>query len=91
VKGKKQLVCNLKNSLCGLKQSTRMWYEQFDTYMLGISFAKIKIDHCVYLKLVGRRLVYLVLYVDYMFLIGNSEDVIQDIGAMNFILVMEIK
>ena len=33
VKGKKELVYKLKKSLYGLKQSPRMWYQKFDTYI----------------------------------------------------------
>ena len=53
VKGKKELICKLKKSLYGLKQSPRMWYKKFDTYMLGLGFTRIKEDHCVYFKLIG--------------------------------------
>jgi hypothetical protein len=104
VKGKKELVCKMKKSLYGLKQSPRMWYQKFDTYMLGLGFTRSKEDHCVYFKLIGDHLIYLVLYVDDMLLIGNNKEIIQDVktqlsskfdmkdlGAANFILGMEIK
>jgi hypothetical protein len=38
MKGKNELVCKLKKSLYGLKQSPRMWFQKFDTYMLGLGF-----------------------------------------------------
>jgi hypothetical protein len=50
VKGKKEMVCKMKKSLCGLKQSPTMWYENFDTYVLGLGFIKSKEDHYVYFK-----------------------------------------
>jgi hypothetical protein len=43
VKGKKELVCRMKKSLYGLKQSPRMWYQKFDTYMLGLGFTRSKV------------------------------------------------
>jgi hypothetical protein len=50
VKGKKELICKLKKSLYGLKQSPRMWYQNFDTYILGFGFVRSRADHCVYSK-----------------------------------------
>jgi hypothetical protein len=104
VKRKKELVCKLKKSMYGLKQSPRMWYQKFDTYMLGLGFIRSKEDHYVYFKLIGDYLIYLVLYVGDMLLIGNNKEIIQDVktqlsskfdmkdlGASNFILGMEIK
>jgi hypothetical protein len=76
VKGKKEVVCRLKNSLYGLKRSLRMWYQKFDTYMLGLGFTRSKMDHCVYLKLIGDHLIYLFLYVNDMLLIGNNKEII---------------
>jgi hypothetical protein len=81
-----------------------MWYQNFDTYMLGLGFTRRKYDHCMYFKLIGDHLIYLVLYVDHMLLIGNNKEIIKDVktqlsskfdmkdlGASNFILGMEIK
>jgi hypothetical protein len=58
----------------------------------------------VYFKLIGDRVIYLVLYVDDMLLVGNDKEIIQDLkthlsskfdmkdlGAANYILGMEIK
>jgi hypothetical protein len=102
VKGKKELVCQLKKSLYGMKQSPRMWYQKFD--ILGLGFVRSRVDHCVYSKRVGNHFIYVVVYVDGMLLVGNNMDFIKevksqlsskfdmkDLGAANFILGMEIK
>jgi len=104
VKGKKELVCRLKKSLYGLKQSPRMWYHKFATFVRGLGFTRSKADHCLYFKLIGNCVNYLVLYVDDMLLVGNDKEIIQDLkiqlsskfdmkylGATNYILGMEIK
>jgi hypothetical protein len=81
VKGKKELVCKLKKSLYGLKQSPRMWYQKFDTYILGLGFVRSKDDHYVYSKQVGNHFIYIVLYVDDMLLVGNNMDVIKGVKS----------
>jgi hypothetical protein len=104
VKGNKELVCKLKISLYGLNLSPRMWYQKFDTYILGIGFTRSKVDHYVYFKLISDHFLYVVLYVDDMLLIGNNKEVIKEIkaqlsskfdmkdtGDANFILGMEIE
>jgi hypothetical protein len=104
VKGNNYLVCKLKISLYGLKQSPRMWYQKFDTYILSFGFVRSKDDHYIYSKEEGGHFIYVALYVDDMFLIGNNMDAInevkkklsskfdmKDIGATKFILGMEIK
>ena len=103
VKGKNELVCKLKKSLYGLKQSPRMWYQKFDTYILGLGFVRSKVDQCVYSKQMGDHFINIVLYFDDMLLIGNNKDVInevkyhlsskfgkKDIDATKFMLGMEI-
>jgi len=61
MKGKKELVCRLKIPLYGLKQSPRMWYQKFYTYIWGLGFTKRKRDLCVFFKLISDHVIYLVL------------------------------
>src|ERR1700755_652882 len=81
-----------------------MWYQKFDTFIWGLGFMRSKANHCVYFKLIGDRVIYLVLYVDDMLLVGNDKEIIQDLktqlsskfdmkdlGVVNYILGMEIK
>ena len=73
VKGNIELVFKLKKSLYDLKQSPRMWYQKFDTYILGFGFVRSKVDDCVYSKQVGDHFINIVLYVNDMVLIGNNK------------------
>ena len=104
INGKKELLCKLKKSFYGLKQSPRMWYQKFNTYIQGLGFVRSKVDHRVYYKQVGEYFIYVVLYVDDMFLVGNNMEVIKevktrlyskldmkDLNSSNLILGMEIK
>ena len=81
-----------------------MWYQNFDTYILGLGFVRSKDDHCVYSKQVGDHIINIALYVDDMLLIRNNKDVIKevksrfsskfdmkDIGVENVIPGMEIR
>jgi len=104
VRGKKDLVCKLKISLYGLKQSPRMWYQKFDTYILSLGFVRNKVNHFIYSKEESGHFIYVALYVNDMLLIGNNMGAIKkvkkqlcskfdmkELSATNFILGMEIK
>ena len=66
IHGKEKLVCKIKKSLYGLKQSPRQWYKRFHTFMLSQGFKRSNYDSCVYLKIVNGSTIYLFLYVDDM-------------------------
>ena len=63
-KGKENLVCKLKKSLYGLQQSRRMWYQNFNTYVLSLGFFRSKSDHCVYHRSENGHFLIIALYVD---------------------------
>lgn len=103
-KGKENMVCLLKKSLYGLKQSPREWNHRFHTFMIKNGYARSEYDPCVYLK--GSRvenMVYLLLYVDDMLIASREGSIIQrlkdqlsaefemkDLGATRRILGMDI-
>ena len=65
--GKGDMVCLLKKSLYGLKQSPRQWYKRFDEFMFKSGFKRSEYDSCVYYKILSEReYIYLLLYVDDM-------------------------
>jgi hypothetical protein len=48
--GQEHLVCKLKKSFYGLKQSPRQWYKRFDSYMINIGYRKCEYDCYVYVR-----------------------------------------
>ncbi|WVZ70691.1 hypothetical protein U9M48_019334 [Paspalum notatum var. saurae] len=65
-------VCKLLKSIYGLKQASRSWNLRFDEVVKGFGFIKNVEEPCVYKKVSGSTLVFLVLYVDDILLIGND-------------------
>ncbi|KAE8673805.1 hypothetical protein F3Y22_tig00111772pilonHSYRG00229 [Hibiscus syriacus] len=75
--GNEHLVCRLKKSLYGLKQSPRQWYKWFDSYMIKIGYNRCEYDCCVYVKSLDDGSFFLLLYVDDMLIAAkNMDDVI---------------
>ena len=60
----KKLVCKLKKSLYGLKQSPRCWNTKFVKFLKSFSFICIDGDRCVFIGIVNGIIVYLAIYVD---------------------------
>ena len=102
---KEDLVCILRKSLHGLKQSQRQWYKRFDTFMLQIGYKRGEYDCCVYsLTFDDGHMIILMLYVDDLLIacrdmskinelkgMLNSEFDMKDLSAAKKILGMEIK
>ena len=63
VAGNEKLVCRLKKSLYGLKQSPRKWYKCFDSFMLEQDYTRSQFDHCVYFRKLCRSVLYLFAFI----------------------------
>ncbi|KAL0427445.1 UNVERIFIED_CONTAM: hypothetical protein Slati_2919300 [Sesamum latifolium] len=79
--GEEQKVCRLQRSIYGLKQASRSWNTHFDEVIRDYDFIKNEHDPCVYKKIIGSSVAYLVLYVDDILLIGNDVKMLGDIKA----------
>ena len=71
IAGKENLVCRLRKSLYGLKQSPRCWYSAFREYMELIKFQQSDADPCVYVRSASSMTVVAV-YVDDLILIAET-------------------
>ena len=51
----KSMVCKLKKSLYGKKQSPRLWYHKFHKIISSFGFVMNLADECIYHKFSGRK------------------------------------
>ncbi|KAL0416236.1 UNVERIFIED_CONTAM: hypothetical protein Slati_3455500 [Sesamum latifolium] len=65
----------------GIKQAFRRWNIHFDEVIWDYDFIKNEYRPCVYKKISGSSVTYLVLYVDDILLIGNDVKMLGDIKA----------
>ena len=100
--GKEHLVCRLKKSLYGLKQSSRCWNSALDSHLKSMGFSQSQSDPCLYTQ-EGEHTTYIGVYVDDMILAGKGEAElktvkdalsskfdIKDLGKLSYFLGMSI-
>ena len=74
-----QLVCKLKKSIYGLKQASRQWYLKFHEIIASFGFKENIIDQCIYQKVSGSKICFLVLYVDDILLATNDKGLLYEV------------
>jgi hypothetical protein len=72
-------VCKLQKSIYGLKQASRSWNIRFNQIVKGFGFLQNEEEAYVYKKESGSSVVFLILYVDYILLIGNDIPMLESI------------
>ena len=70
-KGAKK-ICKLQRSIYGLVQASRSWNILFDEMIKAFGFMQTYGEACVYKKVSGSSVAFLILYVDDILLIGNN-------------------
>ena len=78
VPSKEHLVCKLKKSLYGLKQSPRCWNKAFCEYIETIGFRQNAADPCVFTRIVDTVTIVAV-YVDDMIIISATSEEMEEV------------
>ena len=65
-------VCKLQRSIYGLVQASRSWNIRFDEMIKAFGFTQTYGEACVYKKVSGRSIAFLISYVDDILLTGND-------------------
>ena len=102
IPGKEHLVCKLKKSIYGLKQSPRCWNTALHNHLKKMSFVQSATDTCEY-RPSGGEAVYLGIYVDDVIITAQSNKKltevkkrlasrfdIKDLGKLHHFLGMKI-
>lgn len=71
--GKEKLVCKLKRSLYGLKQSPKCWNTVLDEHLKSQGFIQSSADSCVYVRWRGSEKMMIAVYVDDLIIMSDSD------------------
>ena len=83
-------MCKLQRSIYGLVQASRSWNICFDELIKAYSFIQTCGEACIYKKVSGSSVAFLILYVDDILLIGNDIEFLDSIkGYLNKIFFNE--
>jgi Reverse transcriptase (RNA-dependent DNA polymerase) len=97
------IVCKLKKSIYGLKQSSRGWYGKLSNFLTSCNFKVSDADNSLFTKISNKNIVVVLVYVDDIIITGNDSleinkvkrDLkysfdIKDLGKLKYFLSIEI-
>ena len=77
-------VCKLQRSIYGLVQASRSWNIRFDSVIKAYGLIQTLEEVCIYKKVSGSSIAFLILYVDDILVIGNDVEFLDSIkGYLN--------
>ena len=72
LKGKEELVCKLRKSIYGLKQSPCCWNEKLCNHLKSLGFKESGAGSCVFIQSGGKGMKIIAVYVDDLILIAKT-------------------
>ena len=72
-------MCKLKKSIYGLKQASHQWYLKFHDVIPLFEFVENIMDQCIYQKVNGSNIYFVVLYVDDILLVANDKGMLYEV------------
>ena len=103
VEGKEHLVCRLKQSLYGLKQSPRCWNSTLDAHLKSMGYVQSTSDPCIYTSTEGETSIIGVYVDDFVIATESSERIeqvkaalsqkfdVKDLGSLHYFLGVQVK
>ena len=77
-------MCKLQRSIYGLVQASQSWNVRFDEVIKAYGFIQTYGEACIYKKVSGSSVAFLILYVDDILLTGNDIEFLDSIkGYLN--------
>jgi hypothetical protein len=76
------LVCRLKKTLYGLKQTPRAWWDKIGQYLVISGFQTSNADFSLYVKKTDHGIVVIVIYVNDLIIIGDNDAYIFDLNKL---------
>ena len=86
-----------------IKQGSHQWYLKFNDTIISFGFKKNTVDRCIYLKVNGSKVIFLILYVDDILLATNNLGLLhetkkflssnfemKDMGETSYVIGIEI-
>ena len=74
-------VCKLQRSIYGLVQASQSWNIRFGEMIRAFGFIQTYGEACIYKKVSGSSVAFLILYVDDILLMGNDIEFLESINA----------
>ncbi|GJU29238.1 cysteine-rich receptor-like protein kinase 8 [Tanacetum coccineum] len=73
------MVCKVKKSLYGLKQTPRKWFAKLSSALLDFGFTQSKTDYSLFFKKHNESFTVVLVYVDDLLITGNNEEQISSL------------